>query len=179
MNKKPHGHYCRICGQRKANEKFSGRGHAAHICKACAKRGNKPPEIEFEPPVFIVGDELDEYGLLPTEGIDMLLFSDAEEPAKPKKKKRKPSKEKLLRAAPKKKAKALLSEMLANGEVSVSKIEQAANKAGIPHEALRRAKGSLRISSTPGTGGSVWRLPTQKKQAQGEAPPKQEGGTTP
>jgi hypothetical protein len=33
--KKPQGHYCRICGQYKANEKFSGRGHAAHICKAC------------------------------------------------------------------------------------------------------------------------------------------------
>jgi hypothetical protein len=33
--KKQHGHYCRICGQHKANEKFSGRGHAAHICKAC------------------------------------------------------------------------------------------------------------------------------------------------
>jgi hypothetical protein len=32
---KPHGHYCRVCGQYKANEKFSGRGHAAHICKAC------------------------------------------------------------------------------------------------------------------------------------------------
>jgi hypothetical protein len=34
-NKRPHGHYCRICGQYKANEKFSGKGHAAHICKAC------------------------------------------------------------------------------------------------------------------------------------------------
>jgi len=33
--KKSHGHYCRICGERKANEKFSGRGHASHICKAC------------------------------------------------------------------------------------------------------------------------------------------------
>ena len=33
---KPHGHYCRICGEHKANEKFSGKGHAAHICKACA-----------------------------------------------------------------------------------------------------------------------------------------------
>jgi hypothetical protein len=29
--KKPQGHYCVICGQRKANEKFSGKGHAAHI----------------------------------------------------------------------------------------------------------------------------------------------------
>ena len=32
---KPRGHYCRICGEHKANEKFSGRGHATHICKAC------------------------------------------------------------------------------------------------------------------------------------------------
>lgn len=34
--KKPQGHYCKVCGQRKANEKFSGKGHASHICKACA-----------------------------------------------------------------------------------------------------------------------------------------------
>lgn len=33
---KPSGHFCRICGERKANEKFSGKGHAAHICKKCA-----------------------------------------------------------------------------------------------------------------------------------------------
>ncbi len=30
-------HYCKICGEWKANEKFSGRGHASHICKKCAK----------------------------------------------------------------------------------------------------------------------------------------------
>ena len=47
---KPHGHYCRICGQRKANEKFGRCGHAAHICKTCAKRGNKPPEVTPESP---------------------------------------------------------------------------------------------------------------------------------
>ena len=35
--RKPHGHYCKVCGEYKANEKFSGKGHAAHICKACAK----------------------------------------------------------------------------------------------------------------------------------------------
>ena len=35
--RKPHGHYCKICGEYKANEKFSGKGHAAHICKACSK----------------------------------------------------------------------------------------------------------------------------------------------
>ncbi len=40
MSKKknrPHGHYCKICGEYKANEKFSGEGHAAHICKACSR----------------------------------------------------------------------------------------------------------------------------------------------
>lgn len=31
-----HGHYCKICGKYKANEKFSGKGHAVHICKACS-----------------------------------------------------------------------------------------------------------------------------------------------
>lgn len=33
--KKQQGHYCRICGERKFNEKFSGKGHAQHICKTC------------------------------------------------------------------------------------------------------------------------------------------------
>ena len=38
---KPNGHYCKVCGERKANEKFSGKGHAAHICKACAVDARK------------------------------------------------------------------------------------------------------------------------------------------
>lgn len=40
MSKKknrPHGHYCKICGEYKANEKFFGKDHAAHICKACSR----------------------------------------------------------------------------------------------------------------------------------------------
>jgi len=32
---KPHGHFCYVCGEHKANEKFSGRGHANHICRQC------------------------------------------------------------------------------------------------------------------------------------------------
>ena len=36
--KKHRGHYCRICGEHKSNEKFSGSGHVAHICKACTKK---------------------------------------------------------------------------------------------------------------------------------------------
>ena len=29
------GHYCRICGRRRPNEQFSGKGHAIHVCKRC------------------------------------------------------------------------------------------------------------------------------------------------
>ncbi|SHG20522.1 hypothetical protein [Dysgonomonas macrotermitis] len=34
--KKHRGHYCRICGEIKSNEAFSGRGHVKHICKECS-----------------------------------------------------------------------------------------------------------------------------------------------
>ena len=34
---KPKGHYCRVCREYMANEKFSGKGHAAHICKNCMR----------------------------------------------------------------------------------------------------------------------------------------------
>lgn len=32
------GHYCKICGEIKANEQFTGKGHANHICKKCSKK---------------------------------------------------------------------------------------------------------------------------------------------
>jgi len=31
------GHYCWVCGRTRANEKFSGKGHARHICRDCAR----------------------------------------------------------------------------------------------------------------------------------------------
>lgn len=31
------GHYCRICGRTRANERFSGKGHKKHICEECSK----------------------------------------------------------------------------------------------------------------------------------------------
>jgi hypothetical protein len=31
------GHWCRICGRTRANEKFSGRGHRDHVCKDCQR----------------------------------------------------------------------------------------------------------------------------------------------
>jgi hypothetical protein len=160
---KPRGHYCRICGQHKANEKFSGRGHAAHICKACAKRGNKPPEVTPEPPVFIDTDDIDDFGLYPD--FDSFLFDDVVEETPPKpKKKRKPNKAKLLRSAQKKQAKELLSRMLNDGDVLVKDITEAANKAKIPTEALRRAKGSLAITSVPTENGSIWHLPPHRRK---------------
>jgi hypothetical protein len=35
------GHYCIICNEIKANEKFSGKGHRRHICKNCSKKGTQ------------------------------------------------------------------------------------------------------------------------------------------
>ena len=35
--KKHQGHYCHVCGRYRAHEKFSGKGHARHICKDCAR----------------------------------------------------------------------------------------------------------------------------------------------
>jgi hypothetical protein len=43
--KRYRGHFCKVCGRILPNERFSGRGHAAHICKACAK---KPEEKRKE-----------------------------------------------------------------------------------------------------------------------------------
>lgn len=43
--KKQQGHYCRICGEYKANEKFSGKGHAHHICKECQ---SLPKEVQMD-----------------------------------------------------------------------------------------------------------------------------------
>jgi len=51
--KKRQGHYCKICGEIKANEKFSGKGHAAHICKSCASLYNN---LEDD-----LKDEIDEH----------------------------------------------------------------------------------------------------------------------
>lgn len=46
--KKLPGHYCKICGERKANEKFSGKGHTKHICKECdALPQEKQNEMQY------------------------------------------------------------------------------------------------------------------------------------
>ena len=50
------GHYCRICGRERANEKFSGKGHRLHVCKDCQKlplAEREKIEIEGEVAGFI------------------------------------------------------------------------------------------------------------------------------
>ena len=37
--KRYRGHYCWCCGRIRPNEQFSGKGHARHLCKACARLG--------------------------------------------------------------------------------------------------------------------------------------------
>ena len=39
------GHYCWCCGRTRPNEKFSGKGHARHLCRECARLG--PEELEY------------------------------------------------------------------------------------------------------------------------------------
>ena len=47
------GHYCKICGCVRPNEKFSGRGHKNHICKECASLPKEKVEaIGLEEEIF-------------------------------------------------------------------------------------------------------------------------------
>src|SRR6266481_6129317 len=47
------GHYCRICGQNRPNEQFSGSGHKNHICKKCTKRPkDEIQNIEIEQEIW-------------------------------------------------------------------------------------------------------------------------------
>ena len=39
--KRRSGHYCWSCDRTRANEKFSGKGHARHLCKDCARLGKE------------------------------------------------------------------------------------------------------------------------------------------
>lgn len=47
------GHYCRICGRVRPNEKFSGKGHKSHVCKECSRMPKEKREaIEQEDEIF-------------------------------------------------------------------------------------------------------------------------------
>ena len=47
------GHYCRICGRERPNERFSGKGHKIHVCKRCnAKPKSERQAIEDTDSIF-------------------------------------------------------------------------------------------------------------------------------
>ncbi|OGC08403.1 hypothetical protein A2V82_11870 [candidate division KSB1 bacterium RBG_16_48_16] len=47
------GHYCRVCGRVRPNEKFSGKGHKDHVCKECSGMPREKREaIEQEDEIF-------------------------------------------------------------------------------------------------------------------------------
>ena len=51
MGKKKHkhqGHYCKMCGEYKSNESFSGKGHRLHICKKCISAKKEKKRLEHD-----------------------------------------------------------------------------------------------------------------------------------
>lgn len=46
------GHYCWACDRARPNERFSGRGHARHICRDCAKLGKE--ELAYRQGVRVI-----------------------------------------------------------------------------------------------------------------------------
>ena len=47
------GHWCRICGRTRPNEKFSGKGHKNHICKECSRKPKEEiDEIDQSEEIF-------------------------------------------------------------------------------------------------------------------------------
>lgn len=49
------GHYCRICGRNRANEKFSGKGHKNHICKDCSRKPKQQGQNNSKEDDLILG----------------------------------------------------------------------------------------------------------------------------
>lgn len=72
--KKQQGHYCKICGERKANEKFSGKGHAAHICKSCMsdRKSGKKTDFDTLPEPLPIIRETTRFKKLDKEGKNIL-----------------------------------------------------------------------------------------------------------
>jgi transposase InsO family protein len=60
--KKARGHFCWCCGRIRANERFSGRGHAHHLCKDCAQLGKE--ELAYRQAVRDIDRLLDWNGLV-------------------------------------------------------------------------------------------------------------------
>jgi hypothetical protein len=60
--KKRRGHFCWSCQRHLPNERFSGRGHARHLCKKCQKLGSE--ELAYRSEVRNMGRLLNWDGLI-------------------------------------------------------------------------------------------------------------------
>lgn len=79
MAKKKHkGHYCKVCGEYKSNESFSGKGHVQHICKKCMSNLKKGNKNSFELPFDDDNDD-DFQKVTACEKIASLLFGNDKE----------------------------------------------------------------------------------------------------
>lgn len=54
MSKRKQGHWCWVCRCYRANEKFTGKGHAKHICKDCAQKQKRLKKFRQGEQVLIV-----------------------------------------------------------------------------------------------------------------------------
>ncbi len=45
--KRYRGYFCKVCRKILPNEKFSGKGHAAHICKKCTRKSKAQQSEEI------------------------------------------------------------------------------------------------------------------------------------
>ena len=59
---KQRGRFCWCCGRTRPNERFSGRGHARHLCRDCAKLGQE--ELAYRQAVRDIDRLLDQDGLV-------------------------------------------------------------------------------------------------------------------
>lgn len=75
--KRHRGHYCKICGCYLPNEKFTGKGHARHICKSCS---TKPKEVEedIKWEDYIVEEEIDTDELMDELPVEPIPFAELE-----------------------------------------------------------------------------------------------------
>ncbi len=62
------GHYCKVCGHMRPNEKFSGKGHRNHICKECAsisaderplQNMDDDEKLKIRAPLYLIGKKIE------------------------------------------------------------------------------------------------------------------------
>ncbi|WP_138418314.1 hypothetical protein [Aquibacillus sediminis] len=82
MGKKKRGHFCKVCGRIRANEKFSGKGHRQHICKDCKRKGKKlkqPSTSAYDREFHYLNKAIKNCLLFYTRHSDFFLFEFREE----------------------------------------------------------------------------------------------------